>query len=156
MPWTTCYILQPVIRPPLVHYMNCMHIRGWFSRSIQSKIVLIYQSWWISGIAYVYYDHNTASWKYPHTRIITRVEKLYEKPEYSLSGYINLRSKYSSLRTYLASLLIERLIGSYIRSWQKDLVIFHEWYKWKETKFLSRVEDHPGFPNNACKYLFLP
>jgi hypothetical protein len=26
----------------------------------------------------------------------------------------------------------------------------------KKQKFLSRVEDHPGFPNNACKYLFLP
>jgi hypothetical protein len=26
----------------------------------------------------------------------------------------------------------------------------------KKQKFLSQVEDHPGFPNNACKYLFLP
>jgi hypothetical protein len=48
-------------------------------------------------------------------------------------------------------------------------VIFHEWYKFyvfsrversetseKKEKFLSWVEDHPGFANNACKYLFLP
>jgi hypothetical protein len=26
----------------------------------------------------------------------------------------------------------------------------------KKQKFLSQVEDHPGLPNNACKYLFLP
>jgi hypothetical protein len=26
----------------------------------------------------------------------------------------------------------------------------------KKQKFLSQVEDHPGFPNNACQYLFLP
>ena len=26
----------------------------------------------------------------------------------------------------------------------------------KKQKFQSWVEDHPGFPNNVCKYLFLP
>ena len=35
---------------------------------------------------------------------------------------------------------------------------FREWSAAKRARrqqFLSRVEDHPGFPNNACKYLFL-
>jgi hypothetical protein len=53
-----------------------------------------------------------------------------------------------------------RIIGSYIRSWERpgDLprVIEFLCLFAKKQKFLSRVEDHPGFPNNTYNYLFLP
>ena len=93
----TYWLIAPVKRPPLFHYRNCMHIAGWFSHSIQSTICMIYQSWWISGTGYVYYAHNTAS-SNNLTRTITRMDKLYEKLEYFLSGFIHVRSKHVRLR----------------------------------------------------------
>ena len=55
-----------------------------------------------------------------------------------------------------------RVIGSYIRSWKRPgdlprvIEILCLFAREKTQQILSRVEDHPGFPNNANKYLFLP
>ena len=61
------------------------------------------------------------------------------------------------------------LIGSYIRSWERPgdlprvieiLCLFHEWSAAKRAKrnkkFYHEWKITRAFPNNACKYLFLP